>query len=105
MEDLPFELNEQNFYELVVDKATDTVSSEKPWFIKFFAPWCGHCKRLAPVWDELHQKNKGELNVGKVDCTGDLARPLCTHYEVKGYPTLLFFPVGAKDQEAGFYKF
>ena len=55
----PVELFEENFYQLVVDKTTDRVSSEKPWFIKFFAPWCGHCKRLAPTWEELYNKNKG----------------------------------------------
>ena len=102
----PVELFEENFYQLVVDKTTDRVSSEKPWFIKFFAPWCGHCKRLAPTWEELYNKNRGKLNVGTVDCTSDLGRPLCNHYEVRGYPTLLYFPVSeSTDQPSQFFKY
>ena len=103
---VPKELNEENFYQLVVDKTTDQVSSDKPWFIKFFAPWCGHCKRLAPTWEELSTKNGSKLNVGTVDCTSDLGRPLCNHYEVRGYPTLLYFPISENsDKPSQYYKY
>jgi thiol-disulfide isomerase/thioredoxin len=39
------------------------------WLVKFYAPWCGHCKRLAPTWEELATKAKGSFNVAKLDCT------------------------------------
>lgn len=53
-------------------------------FVKFFAPWCGHCKRLAPIWNELNKKIEGIPNVRlvKVDCTVDNSKELCNEQEV-----------------------
>lgn len=59
-----------------------------------YAPWCGHCKRLAPTWDELAAKGAGSYKVAKVDCTTETK--VCAEYGVKGYPTLHFFGNGAK---------
>ena len=65
----PPSLTVETFDQLVINKETNQLHTEKPWFVKFFAPWCGHCKRLAPTWDEFHQKHQSEVNVAKVDCT------------------------------------
>jgi thioredoxin domain-containing protein 5 len=53
-------------------------------FVKFFAPWCGHCKRLAPTWDDLGKKfiADGGVNIVKVDCTLDINKDLCNDQEV-----------------------
>jgi len=71
---------------------TETVSSS-PHFVMFFAPWCGHCKRLAPTWDELAGKkntaDEKEVTIGKVDCT--VQTGLCSSQDVTGYPTLKFY--------------
>ncbi|ORX89752.1 thioredoxin-domain-containing protein [Basidiobolus meristosporus CBS 931.73] len=63
-----------------------------PWFIKFFAPWCGHCKKLAPTWEELGSKLKNTINVGSVDCTDH--EGICKRNEIRGYPTLKFLQDG-----------
>ena len=97
----PKTLDLESFNELVInlDEDNGQVKSDKSWFIKFFAPWCGHCQRLAPVWSELNRLHSDELNVGLVDCTSEGGKPLCSKMEVRGYPTLLFF--AAEEQEGG----
>ena len=73
---------------------------DKAWFVKFFAPWCGHCQRLAPTWSEFNRLHQDEINVGIVDCTSEHGKELCSKVEVRGYPTLLYFP-GKKDLAPG----
>ncbi|ORZ22229.1 hypothetical protein BCR42DRAFT_447559 [Absidia repens] len=66
------------------------ISSGQPWFIKFHAPWCHHCKNLAPVWDSLaSDMASNPINIGQIDCEKD--RELCTSQNVVGLPTLKFY--------------
>jgi len=76
------------------DATFDARTAEGPWLVEFYAPWCGHCKRLAPTWEELATKSKGVFNVAKVDCTAETA--ICTKMGVRGYPTVKFFNGGKK---------
>jgi thioredoxin domain-containing protein 5 len=60
-----------------------------PAFIKFFAPWCGHCKKLAPIWKQLAQQMKNKLTIADVNCDDNAS--LCKSQSIEGYPTLIFF--------------
>jgi len=63
------------------------ISDGKVYFVKYYAPWCGHCKRLAPTWDELGDAMSGtNVVIAKVDCT--VSKSVCTGAGVQGYPTL-----------------
>lgn len=74
------------------------LASGDAYFVKYFAPWCGHCKRLAPTWAELaesvaHGPLAGKVHIATVDCTTQGS--LCSAQGVRGYPTLLFHMGGA----------
>ncbi|KAI8886777.1 thioredoxin-domain-containing protein [Backusella circina FSU 941] len=73
--------------------------SKAPWFVKFYAPWCGHCKHLAPIWDKLAKKLEGKVRFGEVNC--DEHRDLCSEYKVTGLPTLKYFVHGVNLDYAG----
>ena len=80
-----------SFDDKVVDYSTSTIHPGNPWIIMFFAPWCGHCKALKPVWEELWKAQSDKVNVAKVDCTKPHSKPVCKQFKVKGYPTILYF--------------
>src|SRR5207244_3422738 len=86
----PFDLSAKTFDQLVVNPSTREVING-PWFVKFYAPWCGHCKAMAPTWDILAEKHGKDLNVGNVDCADAENSLVCSTYEIDGYPTLLYF--------------
>jgi len=81
------------------DATFEERTKEGAWLIEFYAPWCGHCKRLAPIWEELATKSKGNFHVAKVDCTVETAT--CTNLGVRGYPTVKFFNAGKKHDYQG----
>uniref|UniRef100_A0A0P5TR08 Thioredoxin domain-containing protein n=1 Tax=Daphnia magna TaxID=35525 RepID=A0A0P5TR08_9CRUS len=70
-------------------------------FVKFYAPWCGHCKRMSPTWDELATKFVGKtgVKIAKVDCTDGSNRQLCADQKVNGFPTMFLYSNGAKVEE------
>lgn len=80
----PIVLTSENFDKQVYESGKNS-------FLKFYAPWCGHCKKMAPDWDTLGKEysNSKDILIGKVDCT--VEKDLCSKFKVSGYPTLKLF--------------
>jgi len=81
----------------------DAETSGKTAFIKFFAPWCGHCKKMKPDWDKLMEAYAGSATelVAEVDCTA-AGKPLCDQVGVRGYPTIKYGdPADLQDYQGG----
>lgn len=83
----------------LIDLTEDTFDkhvAEGKHFVKFYAPWCGHCQKLAPLWEQLSQSFQSDdtVSIAKVDCTQ--YRSVCNNFDVKGYPTLLWIEDGKK---------
>ena len=65
----PFLLSEANFHEYVIDSETHELILERPWFLLFYAPWCGFSQKFTPIWKDFHSKNKELVNIGSIDCS------------------------------------
>lgn len=76
-----------NYESIVLDETKDVL-------VKYYAPWCGHCKKLAPIWEELAESvaDIPDLVIAKFDATMNEVKGL----QIKGYPTLKFYPKGNK---------
>lgn len=85
------ELTDSNFDKLVLD-------SDDVWLVEFFAPWCGHCKNLAPEWAKAATELKGKVKLGALDATVHQSK--AQEYGVQGYPTIKFFAGGRKSSDS-----
>ncbi|KAJ1865233.1 hypothetical protein LPJ73_000073 [Coemansia sp. RSA 2703] len=65
--------------------------TSQPTFVKFYAPWCGHCKNLEPEYERAAKKAQGVAKFYAVNCDEDKNRGLCAQYNVQGFPTLKVF--------------
>ncbi|XP_072546385.1 protein disulfide-isomerase A6-like [Salminus brasiliensis] len=92
------ELTDDNFDRLVLN-------GDEVWMVEFFAPWCGHCKRLEPEWTaaatEVKDQTKGKVKLGAVDAT--VHQGLASRFGIRGFPTIKIFSKGEdpEDYEGG----
>jgi len=70
----------------------EVLQASQPVLVDFWAPWCGPCRRIAPIVEELSQELAGRVKVAK--CNTDDASEVATRYGVMSIPTLLVFKGG-----------
>ncbi|KAI8142447.1 hypothetical protein BJV82DRAFT_614932 [Fennellomyces sp. T-0311] len=93
--DAVVELTPKNFKQVVIE-------TNKLVAVEFYAPWCGHCQRLAPDWKKAAKNMDGLAVLGAVNCDEESNRPICGQYDIKGFPTIkIFKPDLKKDKRTG----
>ncbi|KAL6721581.1 hypothetical protein ACLMJK_000685 [Lecanora helva] len=88
--------------EMLNDKTFKSqIGRDKDVLVAFTAPWCGHCKSLAPIWESVAQDYAAEPSVliAKVDAEAENAKATAQEQDVKSYPTIKYFPKGSTTPE------
>jgi len=83
-------------------KFNSSIGGDRHALVAFTAPWCGHCKSLAPTWESLAATFAPETSVliAKVDAEAPDSAKTAAAFEIKGYPTIKWFPAHATEPEA-----
>ena len=71
---------------------TEVINSDKVTVVDFFADWCGPCRKLSPIMDEIEQELSGKAKFTKINTDENI--PLAQEYQISGIPTLLVFKNG-----------
>ncbi|KAJ3342729.1 protein disulfide-isomerase precursor [Gonapodya sp. JEL0774] len=83
----------KNFNDIVLDESKDV-------FVEFYAPWCGHCKKLAPTWESLaeaYESHRDKVVIAKMDATVNDIPVESPFKEIQGFPTIVLFKAGSKE--------
>ena len=95
----PEHLTLETFKEKVFDFENETewnYKGEMPAIIDFYADWCGPCKQIAPIMEELAIEYDGKVNIYKVDTEDQ--KQLASIFGIRSIPSILFIPVGEQPQ-------
>eukprot|EP00929_Paragymnodinium_shiwhaense_P007237 TRINITY_DN111172_c0_g1_i1.p1 TRINITY_DN111172_c0_g1~~TRINITY_DN111172_c0_g1_i1.p1 ORF type:complete len:507 (+),score=157.66 TRINITY_DN111172_c0_g1_i1:95-1522(+) len=85
---------------LKTDNFAQHIKDHKQTLVEFYAPWCGHCKKLEPEYDRAAESlSSKNVKLGKVDATEE--KDLASKYNVKGFPTLVWFEEGKETEYDG----
>ena len=83
---------------LTSDTFYNAVKEDKNYFVKFYAPWCGHCKSLAPIWTELGELFPNDQDTIVADVNLEENRDVADAQGIQGLPTLKLFKKGDKGE-------
>ena len=93
----------ENSVAVIIDESnfdTEVTRSAQPVLVDFWAEWCGPCKMIAPILDEIAKEKAGAVKIGKVNV--DNNQSLSARFNIHSIPTLLFFKDGQlRDQVVG----
>ncbi len=98
---MPEFLNKETFKEKVFDYENNTewnYKGDKPAIIDFYADWCGPCKMIAPIMDELSAEYEGLVDIYKIDTEKE--QELAAMFQIRSIPSVLFIPVNDKPRMA-----
>jgi len=93
-------MKEPSNVQMLTDSSFDKeIGGDKHVFVAFTAPWCGHCKQLAPIWESLAKDfvRDSDIVIAKVDCDAENSKSVAKEQDVTGYPTIKFFSKGSKE--------
>lgn len=94
-------LSKQTFLEKIFDFENETewkFKGERPAIIDFYADWCGPCKMVAPIMEELADEYDGKVDIYKIDTEKE--QELAAAFGIRSIPSILFIPVEEKPQMA-----
>lgn len=94
-------LNKESFFKKVFNYEENKewkFEGEIPAIIDFYADWCGPCKALAPVLEQLSEEYEGKINIYKIDTEAE--QELSAAFGIRSIPSMLFCPVGDEPQMA-----